>query len=195
MGRMTQIVIFPSVLGVRAGVEDAAGRLAAEGHAVFVADWREGATYDEYEPAMESADAIPRDELMARADAAVEGLPDRTVVLGFSMGCVLATHVALTRPVGGVILFAGAIPASALDGTWPGGVPAQVHQTLGDPFRDEGWAEQMGEEVQAAGGEFESFDYPGRGHLFTDPSLPEEYDAAATELAWERILPFVARVG
>jgi hypothetical protein len=25
------------------------------------------------------------------------------------------------------------------------------------------------------------FDYPGTGHLFTDASLPDEYDEAATE--------------
>ena len=37
----------------------------------------------------------------------------------------------------------------------------------------------------------EVFDYPGRGHLFTDPSLPDEYDAAAAELLWERVLAFL----
>jgi dienelactone hydrolase len=34
------------------------------------------------------------------------------------------------------------------------------------------------------------FDYPGGGHLFTDSSLPREYDRRATELLWSRVLPF-----
>ena len=43
----------------------------------------------------------------------------------------------------------------------------------------------------AAGGTLELFDYPGDGHLFTDPTLPKEYDPEATELLWSRVLPFV----
>lgn len=34
------------------------------------------------------------------------------------------------------------------------------------------------------------FDYPGSGHLFTDASLPEEFDAEAAELLWTRVLAF-----
>ena len=41
-----------------------------------------------------------------------------------------------------------------------------------------------------AGGPVEIFDYPGTGHLFTDPSLPAEYDEHATSLLWERALAF-----
>ena len=39
------------------------------------------------------------------------------------------------------------------------------------------------------------FDYPGDGHLFTDPTLPDEFDADATELLWSRVLPFVRARG
>ena len=72
------------------------------------------------------------------------------------------------------------------------GVPAQVHETVGDPFRDEGWAAQMATELAASGASCEVFEYPGDGHLFTDASLPKEYDAASTELLWSRVLPFLA---
>jgi len=41
------------------------------------------------------------------------------------------------------------------------------------------------------GGRVETFDYPGTGHLFTDPSLPAEYDPGATELLWQRALAFL----
>jgi dienelactone hydrolase len=49
--------------------------------------------------------------------------------------------------------------------------------------------------VQAAGGTLEVFDYPGAGHLFTDPSLAGEYDPVGTELLWSRVLPFVGACG
>lgn len=30
----------------------------------------------------------------------------------------------------------------------------------------------------------------GAGHLFTDPSLPDEYDEQAAALLWQRVLAF-----
>ncbi len=47
-------------------------------------------------------------------------------------------------------------------------------------------------QVRSAGALIEIFDYPGAGHLFTDPSLPSEYDAQAANLLWSRVLPFCA---
>ena len=90
-------------------------------------------------------------------------------------------------------MIAGAIPVSALDGDvrWPAGVPAQTHSTLDDPWREQEEIEQAVRDVEAGGGTIEVFDYPGSGHLFTDPTLPAEYDAVATETFWSRALPFV----
>lgn len=62
---------------------------------------------------------------------------------------------------------------------------------LGDRFREDEITEQARRDVTAAGGTLELFDYPGDGHLFTDSTLPAEYDAGATELLWSRVLPFV----
>ncbi len=39
----------------------------------------------------------------------------------------------------------------------------------------------------------ELFLYPGKGHLFTDKSLPE-YDAAASRQLWDRVVAFLDRV-
>jgi dienelactone hydrolase len=49
--------------------------------------------------------------------------------------------------------------------------------------------------VEAGGGTLEVFDYPGSGHLFTDPTLPAEYDPVATETFWGRVLPFIRACG
>jgi dienelactone hydrolase len=61
-----------------------------------------------------------------------------------------------------------------------------------DPFREQDWVDAVVASVRAAGAPVEMFDYPGAGHLFTDPSLPEEYDAEAAELLWIRVLAFCA---
>ncbi|MDA8435906.1 MAG: dienelactone hydrolase family protein [Actinomycetales bacterium] len=195
---MTTIALFPSVLGVRPGVLDAAERLRRDGHEVLVADLYDGRTFDDYPPALAFAEEeLGHAELLRRARAAVAGLPDGFVSAGFSLGCVMAVHVATQRPVSGVLMLAGAIPVSAFggDATWPAGVPAQTHSTLADPWREQEAVEQAVRDVEAGGGTLEVFDYPGTGHLFTDPTLPDEYDPVATETLWSRVLPFVRACG
>jgi dienelactone hydrolase len=127
----------------------------------------------------------------------VTELPGGFVTAGFSLGCIMAVHVATQRPVSGVLMVAGAIPASALgEGVqWPAGVPAQTHSNLDDPWREQEEVDAAVRDVEAGGGSIEAFDYPGSGHLFTDPSLPAEYDPDATETFWGRALPFVRACG
>ena len=192
---MTTVALFHSVLGVRQGVLDAAERLRQDGHDVLVVDLFDGRTFDDYPPGMSFAwDELGPQVLMGRA---VEGLPGGFVSAGFSLGCVMAVHVATQRTVSSVLMIAGAIPVSALgdDVRWPAGVPAQTHSTLTDPWRDKDELDQTVTDVTAGGGTIEVFDYPGSGHLFTDPTLPAEYDPVATEAFWSRVLPFVRALG
>ena len=176
---------------MRPGIRDAAGRLRAAGHEVLVVDQYGGRVFDEYEEAGAFVDEIGFPELMRRAVAAVEGLPDGFVAAGFSNGGGMAEHVATERQVDGVLMLSGALPLAMLGvEAWPVGVPAQIHYALGDPMRDQEWIDTVAEQVRAAPAAVEVFDYEGSGHLFTDPSLPDEYDAAAAELLWERVLEF-----
>jgi dienelactone hydrolase len=97
-------------------------------------------------------------------------------------------------------MFSGALPleilgAGAGAGAWPAGVPVQLHVAAGDPKRNREWDGAFLAEVRRAGAPADLFEYPVAGHLFTDPSLPQEYDEAATELLWERVLAFGARAG
>jgi len=94
-------------------------------------------------------------------------------------------------------MVAGAIPVSAFgdDVRWPAGVPTQTHATLADPWREKEEVDRTVRDVEAGGGSIEVFDYPGSGHLFTDPTLPAEYDPVATEAFWSRALPFVRACG
>lgn len=192
---MTTVVLFHPVLGIRQGTREAAERLRAEGHEVVVPDIFEGRTFEDYGPAMSYAwEELGQAEMVRRAEAATADVPDGFVAAGFSLGCVLAAHLATTRPVTGVLMLSGAIPVSMFgDGrTWPAGVPAQTHSSVDDPWREQDEVDMTVRDVEAGGGFIEVFDYPGAGHLFADPSLPVEYDSAAAELMWSRVLPFVA---
>ena len=162
---MSQIALFHSALGVRPGVLDAADRLKAAGHEVLVVDQYDGRTFDSQEEA---------------------GL----VVMGFSNGAGMAEYVATQRPVAAAVLLSGALPLAILGtGPWPAGVPAQLHYGIDDPYRSQEWVDDFLHEVGAVA-PIETFDYPCSGHLFTDPSRPEEYDAGSAELLWNRVVEF-----
>jgi dienelactone hydrolase len=73
-------------------------------------------------------------------------------------------------------------------------VPVQLHYGERDPHRVQEWVDGFLADVRSSGAEVEFVEHPVAGHLFTDPSLPGEHDAAATEVLWERALAFCARV-
>lgn len=195
---MSDIVLFHSVLGLRAGVLDAADRLRAAGHIVHTPDYYDGRTYDEYPPAfefLEEIGGIP--DVIARCTAAAGRLPADLVYVGFSLGGVPAELLAATRAgAQGLILLHAAIPPDALGvQAWPASVPVQVHFATGDPYRDKAELDSFEAAVRASGARYERFDYPGNGHLFTDRTLPDEFDEQSAELLFSRVLAFLDQIG
>ncbi len=192
---MTHIALFHSALGVRPGIIDAATRLRAYGHQVLIVDQYDGRVFDDYDEAGQFLETVGFPALMQRAVQAVANLPDGFLAAGFSNGGGMAEYVATQRPCGGVVMLSGALPVSMLGAErWPAGVPAQIHYSEHDPFRSQAWIDAVIGDVRAADASIEVFDYAGSGHLFTDPSLPQEYDEPAAELLWQRVLAFCAAV-
>ena len=195
---MAEIVLFHSALGPRPGVAVAAERLRAAGHVVHTPTYYpNGEVFDEYDPAVAFADELGFKALMARAAQAVSTLPAELVYAGFSMGGGVAAGLAATRPGARAALFLSAsidpvyLPVPA----WPAGVPAQVHNMIDDPWSDGPEViAKLAAFIEAAPAKCEVFDYPGSGHLFTDPSLPAEFDPQAADLLWTRLLDFLARL-
>jgi dienelactone hydrolase len=195
---MAEIVVFHSVLGPRAGVADAADRLRSAGHTVHTPDlYRGEARFDAYEPAIAYEHSIGYRELLRRATSDVAALPSRLVYMGFSAGGAPAEWLSATRPGAlACILLHAALPLQLMElDAWPATVPAQVHFMRNDPFRDQAEIDGMAAGVRAAGAPFELFEYAGAGHLFTDPSLPTEYDGVATDTLWRRVLALLAVFG
>jgi dienelactone hydrolase len=190
-----EIVLFHSVLGLRPGVLRWAERLRVEGHVVHTPDLYEGVVFDDYEAGFRKVEAIGGiAALMERTHAAVAHLPEDVVYAGFSNGGGSAQLLALTRPgARGAVLMHAALPVEAFGvEAWPAGVPVQVHYAEHDPFREQEALDALAGVARASGAPFEAWDYPGDGHLFADPELPE-YDAANAELMFGRVLDFLRR--
>jgi dienelactone hydrolase len=187
---MAIIALFHSVLGVRPGLLEFAEALRAAGHEVHVIDQNDGKVFDEYEPAMADMEKVGFPTLTAKAVEAVADLPDGFVTAGFSNGAGMAEFVAGRRPVSGVLMFAGAIGLEWLDMTWPPGVPAQIHTTIDDPWREQEAIDSVAQAVREAGGMIEVFDYPGSGHVFADSSKADENQPAEADLMMNRIKAF-----
>ena len=203
---MTTIALFHSVLGVRPGVLAAADFFRDAGHDVLVVDQYQGRVFDDYTEAGRFAESIGFPALMQSALTGVADIDGPFVTAGFSNGAGMAEFVAAGRgPAGpgakggvvGSLQFAGALPLEMLQvSQWPADVPVQLHYTVDDPFREERWIDAFVGQVRASGAPIETFlDYPVAGHLFTDASLPTEYDEASAELAGARALAFLDRVG
>lgn len=189
---MATIALFHSVLGVRPGVEDAATRLRGHGHEVQVVDQYDGTSFDDYPAAVAHAEELGFPALMQAALDLTADLPDGFVAAGFSNGAGMAEHVALHRDVGAAVLFSGALPLQFLGAdAWPARVPVQLHYAAGDPRRNQEWVDQFLAEVRSSGATAEFHDYAASGHLFTDPSLADEFDPEATELLWKHVLRFL----
>jgi len=196
---MAEVVLFHSVLGLGPGVIAAAERLREAGHTVHAPDLFDGEVFDDLDAGMRKEEALGYREIARRAGEAVAGLPAGLVFAGFSLGAVHAELLAASRPGAlGAVLMHGAVPVEGLNEffgveRWPEGVPVQVHYATDDPWVDaEGEVAPLGDAVRGTGAAFEEHAYPGSGHLFADPDLPE-YDRASSEEMWRRVLAFLDR--
>ena len=193
---MTTIALFHSALGIRPGMQDAASRLRGLGHTVHVVDQYDGRVFDDHATAHAYVEERGFPVLMQGALDATADLDDGFVVAGFSNGAGMAEHVALHRRVAGAVLLSGALPLSFLGAdAWPGDVPVQLHYAEADPFRDESWVEATLADIRRSGARVEFHEYAASGHLFTDESLPDEYDAEASELLWKHVGEFLDSLG
>jgi dienelactone hydrolase len=192
---MAHVVLFHSIYGCRPGIISAADRLRGYGHTVETPDLYDGAVFDTLAEAQQYQESQGLDLLLSRAWSAMEELPTELVYSGFSLGSAIAEEILLARP-GAVaaLLFSGAIPVDEIGAEpWPLMVPAEVHYAADDPFVEQWEVDGLQRGVTASGGAFSSFRYPGAGHLFADPGLPD-YDGESTELMWQRAGEFLARL-
>lgn len=187
---MAEVLLFHHAMGQTPGFHAFADELREAGYAVHTPDLFEGRTFASIEEGVAHASEIGFGNLIEQGTRAADALPSELVYAGFSLGVLPAQKLAQTRPgARGALLFYSAVPVSEF-GTWPKGVPVQVHGMDADPFFvDEGDIDAA-REIVAAADDGELFLYPGDQHYFADSSLPS-YDEKAAELLTQRVLKFL----
>jgi dienelactone hydrolase len=151
----------------------------------------DGKSFDSIEEGVGYASSIGFGEVANRAAAAAAELPNELVYIGFSLGVVPAQMLAQTRPGAQAAVFGYSCLPTSEFGSWPAGVPVQIHGAENDPiFMDEGDVDAARELVAEAPEDAELFLYPADQHYFADPSLPS-YDAASGQLFEDRVRAFL----
>jgi dienelactone hydrolase len=196
---MAEVLLFHHVQGLTDGVRAFAEHLRGGGHTVHTPDLFDGERPATVEDGLALAQKIGDEEIGARTERALAGVPESLVYAGFSWGVMVAQRLAQTRPgARGALLYEACLPVTGqwAVGPWPDGVPVQVHGMDKDPFFGlEGDLDAARELVGIVGPELgELFVYPGDRHLFTDSSLPS-YDADATARVLQRSRQFLDRIG
>jgi dienelactone hydrolase len=190
---MAEVLLFHHAQGLTEGVLAFADTLRGAGHVVHTPDLYDGHTFDSLDEGVGYAQQVGFGTVMERGVQAADDLPAGLVHAGTSLGVMPAQRLAQTRPdAAGALLLEACVPTSEF-GSWPAGVPVQVHGMDADPFfaleGDIDAARALVKEADDA----ELFVYPGDRHLFSDSSLAS-YDATAAALLTERVLAFLARL-
>jgi dienelactone hydrolase len=190
---MAEVVLFHHAQGQTAGFFAFADELRAAAHTVHTPDLYDGRTFPTLDEGVAHARQVGFGTLGERGRLAGESVPNDVVYAGFSLGAMPAQMLAQTRPgARGALLFHAAFPTSEFGGSWPDGVPLQIHMMEADEWVQEGdldAARELDKTIEGA----ELFLYPGDRHLFADSSLPD-YDEGAAALLTERVLAFLKDV-
>jgi len=191
---MAEVMVFHHALGRTAGVLAFADRLRAAGHTVVVPDLYEGRLFTDLDEGVAFAEAIGMETIIERGVAEAAAMPADSVFVGFSLGALPAQKLAQTRAgtLGAILLHGGVAPSWFGDG-WPTDVAVQVHASHDDPWVEREEMFELIAEAALAPASGQMFSYPGDAHLFTDSSLAV-FDAAATDLVFERIFDLFERI-
>ena len=189
---MAEVLLFHHAQGQTPGFLAFADDLRSAGHTVHTPDLYEGKTFASLDEGVANAREVGFGTILERGEQAATDLPSDLVYAGFSLGVMPAQKLAQTRPgAKGALLFSAALPADEF-GSWPEGVPLQIHMMEGDEWAQEDLpaARELVESVDGA----ELFLYPGDKHLFADSSL-DDYDEQAAAQLKERVLAFLNNAG
>lgn len=110
-------------------------------------------------------------------------------VIGLSLGGMYGVWAAHAQPeqVTAVVLFygAGMLEQTNTQASYLG------HFAANDPYEDADYVAQLEQMLKENGRPTTFHIYPNVGHWFFEPSRPDAYDEAASQLAWERTVAFL----
>jgi len=191
------VALFHSMFGLRQVELLAADRLRDAGHHVVTPDLFDGAVAAEpgSAPTLDDGFALVArvgwETIVARARAAVRDLPPDTVLGGFSMGVGVVGSLWPERLASSGVfqLHATArVPRGVGAGT-----PVQAHVAEGDRFAPPDELAAFRASAADVNADAALHVYPGAGHFYSDPSLPD-YDAVATDHTWRHVHALLEKV-
>ena len=185
---MAHIVLFHSALGLRTVEHDTAARLRDWGHRVTLPDLYTGRTANATDEGLQLMAETGWPTICQRARAALAEVPDTAVLFGISMGAGVIGDIWPERPAArAIILLHGLanIPSLVRPST-----PIAVHVADPDPFAPPDEVERWQACAAVASLRTTVATYPGAGHFFTDPALPD-FSPSATEATWSSLAGFL----
>jgi carboxymethylenebutenolidase len=193
------VLVLHAWWGLTSVFTDVCDQLAAEGYVALAPSlYADGATTASIAEAEKLVAALSRapdaaEAIVLAAAEQLRGLPAVTRaelgVIGFSLGANWALHLSQLRPddVSAVVVVYGTDDAdySTARAAYLG------HFAEHDDFEPLDAVRALESKIRAAGLEATFHVYPGTGHWFVEPNQPDAYNAAASELVWERTLAFL----
>ncbi len=189
------VVLLHEWWGLTHTVEHLADRLAAVGYRALAVDYYRGFLASSKLEAMRQRMSLDLSDVITQdVRGAVQYLKasgGRVAVLGFSLGGAVAmTAACRLTELDAAVTFYGLPPAREADpGSIP--IPLQAHFALSDEWYPPRVIDALEARLRE-GGVVHEFHRYSTGHGFFSTHWPEEYDAAASEVAWERLLSFLA---
>ncbi len=192
------VVVIQEWWGLVPHIEDVCDRFAVEGFVALAPDLFHGETTTEPDEAGKLMMALNIEQAAKDMSGAVDKVAevagsDRVGVTGFCMGGGLALMLASKR----ADKIKAAVPWYGLF-AWPGSEPdwsTLDAAVLGHYAGDDGYftpklAEQMQQNMVAAGLDATIHVVPGAHHAFFNDTRPEVHDPAASQACWQETLDF-----
>jgi len=190
------ILVLPSWWGLKPFFKQVCDQLAEHGYTALAPDYydgRIGSTIDETKALQQEAES-DLDAMSAMIKAAKDHLvslrPGKSIgILGFSMGTDWAVITAAKESdVAAMVLFYGGYSPD---------FSKMRSKVLGHYAETDEWfsfdaAQDMAQNMKAAGVDVTLHYYPGVAHWFMESDRPE-YDSAAVALAWDRTFEFLKK--
>jgi carboxymethylenebutenolidase len=186
------VIVCHAYWGLTKHYEQLCDRLAQEGFAALAPSLYGGRSSDDPAVADELSETMDEDRAEADLTSALdrmiaEGDAESVAAIGFSLGGWAATRLAAARPeIVAVVPFYGYSRAADYGAMR---AAAQGHFATVDEADDID-PRQFEKLLVDAGREVEVHVYEAR-HGFFNPDHPEDYDAPAAALAWDRMLSFL----
>ncbi|MCW3815404.1 dienelactone hydrolase family protein [Micromonospora sp. DR5-3] len=199
------VIVIQDWWGLVPHVRAVVDRFAEAGFVALAPDFRHGGPASKPSEPRQMLNSTQMDEAASDIAAAAEYLSGRPEVAGrigcagFCAGASLALWSGtFSERIVATAGFYPRLPWEGMGTDWAdyAGKAALIHCSEADGTSAADGVQSVRRAVEAAGGDCQTYDYPGTSHAFFNEDRPEHFDQRAAATAWARTLElFRARLG